>query len=323
MDVFNGLERFVPPPRGVVLTIGNFDGMHRGHVRIIETVRQVSARLDAAVTAMTFEPHPLAVLAPERAPAPLVTLFEKLALLERSGVERCIVLRSEPALLSQRAGDFMASLVAHCRPRAIVEGPDFNFGCGREGSNETLRAHAPHWGYEVHVVDAVRCGELPGAPIVHSSSVRQALLDGRIEAANTMLGRPYRVVGSVHPEEGRGASLGFPTANLAGIPHLLPQEAVYVGVAQLGDGSLHLAAINIGPQPTFSQERCRVEAHLLDFRGDLRGQRLGLHLLARLRGQVRFAGPEPLVAQLRQDVEASRGFAGRLPRLVQNRPIAL
>jgi riboflavin kinase/FMN adenylyltransferase len=323
MDVYSGLERFVPPARGIVLTIGNFDGVHRGHARIIETARQLAARWSAAAAAMTFEPHPLAVLAPERAPAVLTTAAEKLALLAQAGVELCIVLRSEPALLAQQAEDFLASLVAHCRPRALVEGPDFNFGRGRAGSTETLARNASRWGYESHVVETVRCTELPTAPTIKSSSIRQALLEGRVAEANAMLGRPYRIVGTVDGGEGRGATLGFPTANLTGIVHLLPQEAVYAAVAQLDDGRLHLAAVNVGPQPTFAQRRSRVEAFLLDYGGSLQGRRLGLHLLVRLRGQVRFAGPEALVAQLRRDVEATRRLSENLSQLTDNPPIAV
>lgn len=315
MEVFSSLEKYSAPPTSVVLTIGNFDGVHRGHTGLIEAAQKVAERWSAALTVITLHPHPLAVLAPERAPALLTTLEEKLALLERAGVAQCIVLRSEPALLAQRPDDFLASLVAHCRPRALVEGPDFNFGRGREGSVETLKKSAQRWGYQVHVVGAVHCRELPTAPIIRSSSIRQALLDGRVEEANAMLGRAYRVVGTTGGGTGRGAALGFPTANLDRIVHLLPQEAVYAAVAQLEGGGLHLAAVNIGPQPTFSEDRPRVEAHLLDFTEELRGRRLGLHLLARLREQTRFSRLDELATQLRCDVAATRRFSGGMERL--------
>ena len=323
MDVCHGLDTFVAPSGGIVLSIGNFDGVHRGHARLIEIVRGVAKRSGAAPTTMTFHPHPLAVLAPERAPAELTTLAERLALLERLGVQCCIVLRSELALLSLSALDFLAHLVAHCHPRALVEGPDFNFGRGRGGSIATLQEHAGRWGYEVHVVPAVHCAELPTNPIISSSSIRQALRDGRIAEANLMLGRSYRIVGTAGHGAGRGAGLGFPTANLEGIVHPLPQEAVYAAVAQLDDGGLHLAAVNIGPQPTFADAHTRVEAHLLDFEGDLRGRRIGLHLLARLREQQKFSGVEALIRQIHADVAEARALAPRLDELRQTRPIAL
>lgn len=315
MELCVGFKRFRPPPGGTVLTIGNFDGVHRGHARLIATARGVAERHGATVTALTFHPHPLTVLAPERAPALLTTLREKLLLLGRLGVAGCIVLRTDRDLLEQQAADFLASLVAHCRPRAFVEGPDFRFGRGRTGSAETLQEHAARWGYEVHAVPGLHCAELPTNPMISSSSIRQALRDGRVHEANAMLGRPYRITGTVGKGAGRGAGLGFPTANLGVIVHMLPQEAVYAAAAQLGDGALHLAAVNIGPQPTFEQSQPRVEAHLLDYQGDLRGRRIALHFLARLREQQRFAAPADLVAQLGRDVAAARALAGQMDEL--------
>jgi len=309
MDVCSGFDRFAPPPEGVVLTIGNFDGVHRGHARLIRTAHSVADCLSVPMAVITFHPHPLAILAPERAPERLTTLAERLALLEHLGVGCCIVLRSEAEFLAQRAEDFLASLVAHCRPRALVEGPDFNFGRGREGSLDTLRSHAQQWDYEVHTVPAVHCSELSTDPIIKSSSIRQALQEGRVREANAMLGRAYRITGRTGEGARRGTGLGFPTANLNDIVHLLPQQAVYAAVAQLDDETRYTAAVNIGPQPTFSQDVSRVEAHLLDFDGNLRGQRIGLHLLTRLRVQSRFHNSDELVTQLRQDVAATGDLA--------------
>jgi riboflavin kinase/FMN adenylyltransferase len=325
MDVTSGLERFSPPRAGVVLTLGNFDGLHCGHARILAAACDVAARLGAPVAALTFHPHPLAILAPERAPALLTTLVERLALLESLGVRHTIVLRSDRELLSQHAHDFLARLVAHCRPRAIVEGPDFNFGRGRSGNLATLREHAAEWGYEVHAVPAAHCPELPTNPIISSSSIRQAIRDGRIEEANLMLGRPYRIAGTTVRGAGRGAGLGIPTANLDRVVHLLPQEAVYAAVAQVRAPGpvrpprredLHLAAVNVGPQPTFGSDVERIEAHLLDYAGDLRGRRIALYLVSRLREQQKFARPAELVAQVQQDIAAVRGMADRLRALV-------
>ena len=323
MELYGGLKEFAAPAGGVALTIGNFDGVHRGHAQLVEKVRAVAERLSAAAIVMTFHPHPLAILAPERAPAILTTLPEKLALLERLGVTRCIVQRVDRAFLAQEATDFLASLVAHCHPRALIEGPDFNFGRGRAGTSATLEEHKSRWGYEVHVVPAVRCAALTTNPTISSSSIRQALREGRVAEANAMLGRAYRIVGTVGGGAGRGAGLGFPTANLEGLVHLLPQHAVYAAVAQLEDGGLHLAAVNLGPQPTFAQEQSRVEAHLLDFRGDLRGRRVGLHFVARLREQQKFAGKDELIAQLRRDVAATRGYAPEVERIRRSGPIAV
>ena len=323
MQVFHEIERFTPPPGGITLTIGNFDGVHRGHQRIVQKAREVAADLGTPACALTFEPHPLAVIAPAQAPGRLVTLDEKLHLLGALGVEVCIVMPSEPALLHQPAETFLTSLTARCRPRALVEGPDFNFGRGRAGSVQTLHALADRLGFTVHVIETARCDELPSVPSVHSAAIRAALREGRVDIAQHMLGRPYRIVGTVAPGAGRGGGLGFPTANLDAIPHLLPQQAVYAAVAQLEDDRLHLAAVNIGGQPTFGPGAPQVEAHLLDWDAALRGQRLGLHFLARLRAQTCFSSPGELGAQIQRDVAATRTRAAALSQLRQARPLPL
>ena len=263
----------------------------------------------------------MGVVVPSRAPARLVTAEEKMHLLAACGVDVCIVARSEPALLEQSAEEFLDNLVRHCRPRAIVEGHDFNFGRGRGGSVQTLRDAADQLGFTVHAVDTMRCDELPGGPPVRSAAVRAALRDGQVEVARVMLGRPYRIAGIVCKGVGRGTGLGFPTANLSDVPHAIPAEAVYAAVAELADGALHLAAVNVGPQPTFNQGATAIEAHLLDWNGPLVGQRLGLFFLAQLRPQRRFGGAVELAAQLRRDVAATRAHSealtqfARVPRI--------
>lgn len=315
MRVCDGIEQFQPPSGGVVLTIGNFDGVHLGHRRLVESACAKGREVAAPVVAMTFEPHPLAVLVPWRAPQCLTTLSEKLALLEMLGVDAVVVLHSDRKLLGRSAEQFLTGLVAPCRPRDIVEGPTFNFGRGREGSVRTLREFSNRLGFALTVVDELRSREVPDHPAINSSTIRNLLQEGRLSDANTLLGRAYRITGVVGGGEQRGLTLGFPTANLGDIRHLLPQEAVYVAVAQLADNTLHLSAVNIGPQPTFGQAPARVEAHLLDYSGELAGQRLGLHLLARIRGQVRFPGVAELGAQLQRDVEYTRTFEAQLTRL--------
>jgi len=315
MKVYQGIEPFDPPAEGVVLTIGNFDGVHRGHRRLLEAARRQARDANVTAVAVTFEPHPLAILAPQKAPARLSTIRERIALIEMSGIDAVIVLQSNRRLLGRTAEQFLSDLVENCRPRAIVEGPTFRFGRGREGSVETLCAYAAGLGFSVTVVDELHSDGLDDHPAINSSAIRQALREGRLSDANTLLGRPYRIAGVVGRGRRRGQALGFPTANLAQIPHLLPAEAVYAAVAQRADDQLHLAAVNIGPQPTFAQGEVCVEAHLLDFSGELDGQCLGLHLLAKLRGQLRFGGGDELVAQLHRDVGQTRACADQLARM--------
>lgn len=306
MQILHRLEDYSPPPAGAVVTIGNFDGVHLGHAQIVATGRRLAESVGAPVVAITFDPHPSSVLSPEKTPARLTRLSERLALLARAGVGAAIVLHSEPALFEQSAEHFLGRVVQQCRPRAFVEGANFFFGKDRRGDVRTLAAHANEYGYEVHVVAPVSCAVLPGAPAVSSSAIRAALAAGRVDAAGAMLGRWHRVTGAVIDGARRGRTIGFPTANLGAVEQMTPGEAVYAGVAQFEFGGLAPAAINIGPQPTFGGGEVRVEAHILDFAGDLYGRRLGLHFLTRLRGQVRFAGAEELVAQIACDVEAVR-----------------
>lgn len=320
MKVFSEIENFIPPPAGVTLTIGNFDGVHRGHQRLIEKARQVGSDLGTSVLSVTFEPHPLSAIAPDRAPARLTTAEEKLHLLRTRGVDMCLVLRGNRALLALSAEEFLANLTEACRPRAIVEGPDFNFGRGRRGSVRTLQECAGRLGYSVHIIETTRCEELPGTPSIHSAAIRSVVHEGRVDVARAMLGRPYRITGTVVSGAGRGARLGFPTANLDAIPHLPPGQGVYAAVAQLEDDRLCLAAVNVGPQPTFQQSVPCVEAHVLDQTVPLRGQRLGLHFLTRLRGQKRFESVEELITQIKRDVVAVRQH-DQARRQLESRPL--
>ncbi|MFO0840520.1 MAG: riboflavin biosynthesis protein RibF [Phycisphaerae bacterium] len=311
MQRFDALDSFRAPPGGVVLTIGNFDGVHVGHRAIIETAREIAARRgDAPVVVMTFDPHPLAILAPHHAPARLTGLGERLAILERLGVHSAIALRSDPALLSSSAEEFLARVVEHCRPCAFVEGPDFNFGRNRGGSLETLRQHADRYGYSVHAVDAVRAEVAGESTTVSSSAIRAALRSCDVTAAATMLGRVHRITGLVGHGAGRGAPLGAPTANLERIVQLVPGDGVYAAIAQLEDGAFVPAAVNVGLQPTFEQSEPRVEAHLIDVTVELRSRALGLHFVRLLRSQVKFSNVAALRQQIALDVAQSRQIAG-------------
>ncbi len=321
MNVFDGIESFTPPAGGTVLTIGNFDGVHRGHQRIIRTANEIAGGHPGAIAAaVTFEPHPREILAPRHAPPRLTTRADKLALLERCGLAAAIVLRSEPALFQRSAQDFLSDIVRRCRPVALVEGASFSFGRGREGSVEMLRRHAGPFGYSLSVVDTFLCDELPGRPGVSSSAVRDAVGRGDVEAAAVMLGRPYSVSGTVGRGAGRGAAIGCPTANLDDVPQMIPGFGVYAAEAELPNGAgitretsglrgRWLAAVNVGPQPTFGGQTARVEAHLLDFAGDLRGRELRLHFKRRLRGQVKFGSAEELKGQIAADVRTVRATA--------------
>ena len=306
MEMLSRIEDFRPPPQGTALSIGTFDGVHRGHAAVLAAARQSARSFGGESVAITFEPHPLALLAPERNPERLNTAGERAALLSRH-VDRVITLPTTRELLAHSAESFLRDFLLPCRPRVIVEGPDFHFGKDRKGSARTLREGGARHGFTVQEVPEQIADSLPGRPPIRSSLVREFLKTGQVrDVSGPLLGRAYRIVGRVGHGQGRGAGLRFPTANLDAIPHLIPRHGVYAALAQTQNQGNFMAAVNIGPQPTFAQMDSRVEAHLLDFDGDLRGQLLGLHLLDWLRDQTRFEGVAALVAQLQQDCEATR-----------------
>ncbi len=306
MEVFHGIEHFRPPEQGVALTIGNFDGVHRGHQRLLAAAREPLNGQRLPVIVMTFEPHPACVLTPRRVPPRLAAPAEKLALLAAFGADGVIVLQSRPELFRLAADEFLMRFVEPCRPAHLVEGVSFHFGRGRTGTVETLRDYARRRGWALTILEEISCPETPGNPPISSSAIRELIRAGRVEHAAAMLGRLHRIVGRVGHGESRGARLGFPTANLEEIPQLVPGHGVYAAVARLSNGAAHLAVVNVGPQPTFDQLTPRVEAHLLDFSGRLNGQMLGLYFLRRLRDQIRFADPVELAGQIGRDTALTR-----------------
>lgn len=307
MRYVEGIDSFVASAAGTVITIGNFDGVHIGHQALLQECCN-AARGGESVVAVTFDPHPIEILAPTRTPPKLTTLAERVALLRMAGADQVVAHRTDAALLDRTARDFLEWVAMRLRPRAIVEGPTFNFGRDRAGDVNTLREHAARLGYQAIVLDERRCDAIQDRPQVNSSAIRAAIRGGEVDKAMRMLGRAHRLVGRVGHGHHRGVTIGFPTANLEQIAQMLPAEGVYAAIAQTADARDFLAAVNFGPQPTFEQPTPRVEAHLLDFSGDLRGQLLGVKLLKRLRGQVRFNGVEELISQLKRDVEATRAL---------------
>ncbi len=290
-----------------VLTIGNFDGVHRGHQQIISIARKYAEKAGIAVAALTFEPHPLSVVNPDSAPRRLTTVKQKLAYLAEAGVDLTVVAESHKELLGLSPDEFIGQAVVGCfKPVQIVEGWNFGFGKGRGGNVETLQDHAEAGGYEVHVVNPVQ-QELGGGftKRVSSSLIRQFVIDGKVELAAEALGRVYVMEGDVVAGFRRGRNLGFPTANIDVGEQLVPGDGVYSGVVEV-DGQKHRAGVSIGILPTFGDGVRQVEAHLVDFDGDLYGKKIELSVRKRLRGQQSFNSQEELVRQIELDMDQVR-----------------
>ncbi|WP_169976780.1 riboflavin biosynthesis protein RibF [Tautonia rosea] len=306
------LENLQPVPdalRRSVLSIGNFDGVHRGHADLIGRLRLMADALKAPAIAITFDPHPIAVLRPDQAPAPLSWTDRKAALLKQIGVDAVAIFKTGPWLLGLTARAFFERVILDQFDAAgLVEGPTFGFGRDRVGTVETL----DDWCAEAGLRFEIAAPSEQDGRIVSSTRIRHALLDGLAHEAAGLLGRPHRLRGTVVRGEGRGRTIGFPTANLGGIDTLIPADGVYATLAYL-DGSPEPipSATHIGPNATFGAEMRTVEAHLLDFEANLYGRRIELDLLARLRPSQAFHGLEALLAQMECDVaEARKVIAG-------------
>ena len=291
--------------RGAIVSIGNFDGVHLGHLRLVECMRWLAKAENLSTVAVTFDPHPVRLLRPEIAPQPLTDTGRKAELLADNGVDELLVLKTSPELLGLSAEDFFHHLVHQgLQTCGLVEGPNFRFGRNRTGSIDTLNRLCPAYGVLLEVVDPM---ELEGA-MVSSSRIRQSLSKGQVELAARLLGRPHRLRGRVGPGAGRGSQLGFPTANIEGCETLVPCDGVYAAQALVAS-TCWPAALNIGPNPTFGQNRRKIEAHLIGFAGQLQGQMLQIDLLARIRDTQPFPSPEKLIEQIRRDVEQVKSLA--------------
>jgi len=309
MRVIRHLARRAERLPGSVLTLGNFDGAHLGHQAIVR--RAVARAREAAglAVALTFEPHPVAVLAPARAPLMLQTLHDRLASLAGLGIDVTVVQRFTRAFAALDPEAFVRDfLLRHLGLAHVVVGYNVNFGRDRAGTSETLRTLGARLGFGVEVVGPVATAG--DGEQVSSTRLRALLQAGDMPRARALLGRPYALRGRVVVGDRRGRALGFPTANLhlrAGL--LLPPDGVYaVGVEV--DGRAHEGVLNIGVRPTFAGKRRTIEVHVLDFGRDLYRRWLVVKVIERLRGEQAFSGPEALRAAIARDVERARRVLG-------------
>lgn len=291
--------------RGGWVTIGNFDGVHRGHQSMLATLVSRARAEGTPAVVMTFDPHPISLLRPQHTPPALSLLDHKLELFERHSIDTVVVYPTDQALLRLTPDEFFRSIVlGELNAVGLVEGPNFFFGHRRAGNVETLRQLCDAAGRSLDVVPAVTVR----GRMVSSSEVRSLVSSGQIAEAVELLGHPYRVRGVVATGAARGRTIGFPTANLESIATLLPPDGVYAGVCTV-DETTYPAAINLGSNPTFGESARKFEVHLLDFSGDLYGRTLDVDLLARVRDVVRFGSSDALKQQLKQDLEAVRSLA--------------
>ncbi len=294
---------------GSVVTIGAYDGVHRGHQALLRLVHDLATARGLAAAVVTFDKHPAEVVRPESAPQLLTTLEQKLELLGSTElVDHAVVLHFDKARSSETAEEFVNEvLVGLLNTKLVVVGADFHFGYRRMGSVALLEAMGARLGFEVIGLGLVAAE--PGAQAFSSTSVRAKLAAGDVEAAAELLGRPHAVRGIVERGDQRGRELGFPTANVGVAANTcLPADGVYAGTFIDGGGAEHIAAISLGRRPTFYDERGMrlLEPYLLDFDGDLYGQSVEVRFEHHLRGQLKFDGIDDLIVQMNADVAETR-----------------
>lgn len=302
-----------PPGPGVAATIGFFDGVHLGHQLVIDAARRLADDRGVRTAVVTFDRHPALVVRPESAPLLLTDLDQRLERLDEAGVDLTLVLTFDEARSRESAGDFVAEVLVECLgARAVVVGADFHFGHQRRGNVELLRTLGIDHGFEVFGLELARSQEatVDGIPI-SSTAIRRSLSGGDLATANAMLGRQHELRGVVGRGDGRGgALLGYPTANVVVPPGMqLPAAGIYAGWYVRPGGTPLPSAISLGRRPTFapSGEGLLLEAHILDFTGDLYGETAAVRFVARLRDEERFESVEALVAQMDRDVVDARG----------------
>src|SRR5438270_4117327 len=309
MEVLRDMAACPVPVAGSAVTIGAYDGVHLGHRAVIEEVRRRASTLGCPTAVVTFDRHPAAVVRPESAPKLLTDTDQKLELLAAAGVDYTLVLHFDEDRSHETASDFVNEVLVGClRARLVVVGEDFHFGRNRGGNVELLRRMGPNVGFEVEGLTLVPVPGFEGP--VSSTAIRRALEAGDVVTANRLLGRPHEVRGVVEKGDGRGGKvLGFPTANVAVPAEIqLPADGIYAGWYERPDASTQAAAISIGRRPTFYPDGgpLMLEAYLLDFDGDLYGERTRVRFVSRLRGEERFESTDELVDQMNKDVEAAR-----------------
>lgn len=308
MQVITDDDRKAPQQTSVI-TIGAYDGVHRGHQAVIAQVRELANSMGCQSVVVTFDRHPASVVRPESAPKLLTDMEQKLELLAATGVDATRVVTFDENKARMTADEFAREiLIGGLQTKVIVVGEDFHFGHRRQGNVSTLRDMGEHLGFRVEPVKLIPRADGVAEP-VSSTSIRRALAGGQVETAGQLLGRPFEIRGEVVHGDQRGRTIGFPTANIA-VPQAmcLPADGVYAGRYIDEQSRTFMCAVNLGRRPTFVEhsDHSLLEAHLLDFSGDLYGQRARVTFEKFLRSERKFDGLESLRTQLADDIAAVR-----------------
>lgn len=307
-QVLGGSAGIDEPIGPFAVVIGNFDGVHQGHARLIDRAKEHAERYDCGVLIYTFHPHPAAVLSPMGGPELIETVGQRVERLAEHGVDAVLVEVFDEYYASQSPETFLRDILAtKLQARAVIVGTAFRFGKGRSGDVELMKRLGEELGF---VVDPVELLELDGEP-VSSSRIREAVRDGDVQLAAKLLGRPFAVGGLVMRGDQRGTELGFPTANIGTHNELWPAVGVYAGYVIAEELGRREACINVGYSPTFQVKKLRIEAHILDFEPrPLYGMPVEVSFFRRLRDEKKFSDRAALKSQIEQDLAATRAILG-------------
>ncbi len=305
MEIILGIDQLKRPLRNPVVTLGNFDGIHLGHQKIFSKVKEEASKIQGEAVVITFEPHPLKVLSPDKFP-PLLTPFrKKMLLIEKSGIDIVLCIQFSLAFSKTSPYDFIKDvLVAKVGARKIIVGYNYHFGRGKEGDVDFLKTIGQRFNIDVEVMGPLKIGDTT----VSSSKIRELIRDGNVDQASQLLGRDYLVIGKVVEGAKRGHTLGFPTANLEISDELYPKSGVYA-VRVLWNHRSFYGVANVGWNPTFQSDRegkpgkFSFEVYILGFDQDIYGDEIEVHFMRRIRDEVRFRTTSELVTQIQKDVQ--------------------
>lgn len=302
MTVIRNIENIPDELHGAFVTIGNFDGIHRGHQQLFRTLIDEAAKQNRKTVVITFDPHPQKVLHPERRPFFLLTpLDEKIRLMEKSGIDAVLPITFTLKFARTTAEDFVRTILwDKLRLSKLFIGYDYTFGKDKQGNADFLRSMGKELGFDVEEIVVVKEDET----IASSTNIRVAICNGNVKLAHTLLGRPYNVYGTVVKGYRRGTDIGIPTANIQS-EKVMPPRGVYAVIAEL-EGKKHQGVINIGYNPTFGNNQLSIEVHLFDFHEDIYDKHIEILFIDRLRDEIKFESTEKLVKQIRSDIERAR-----------------
>lgn len=304
------LARFGPERPSAIVTIGNFDGVHSGHQKILRAVLESARRSNSLAVVVTFDPHPLSVVRPGEAPPLLMTLRQRLMFFEKLGLGAALVLRFDRILSLLNPEEFVRRIVVETlRARSVLVGANFRFGHRQTGNVKKLVELGREFGFKVETIPPL----VVRGVVVSSTEIRRAVREGDVARAARLLGRPYSLEGEIVVGSGQGRQLVVPTLNLLTEQELLPRTGVYVTQTRVG-GRLYQSATNVGVRPTFDGRHLTIESHLFEFSEEIRSGAMELLFWNRLRDEMKFGGPEALRRQIGKDLTRAKTFFERLSR---------